>query len=776
MPELLSIKSDNFELIIWSKDIEGSRNRLAKTLKARGKQLPVSEVIVAPAISKCSGELQTKFKCVDDQPVFFENKQYDIEFIFDDRLKDSFSVREPRVEHRLRSVEDSFRYSDRTNSLRATLNTANDLGWFRFELLYHVDDQEKRQSFSFEIHPTKMDMTSCMQAMNTAIDEVFPLWRFSLAEKTEQQMQAAKKPHPDFLLLWLAQFEKLLSELGVGLKHIVNAPHSRLLPKENGVRMDRLKGKLPANLEEYVARALADKQRDKRFSLYKKRLSVDTPENRFIKSVITTTITKLAKIKVAAIKKKSEPEKQRLSDSFLEKLESWKDDMRYYQRQPLFMEVGSYSGLRRESLVLQQKPGYAKVYKVWQQLKWYLELLEGENNLSLRNVAEQYEVWCFLEIRRILLDLEFVETDIERIPLINTGIGVSLKDGMKGTFQLKRDDGIKLRLAHEPRFGKKGATIKSWTTTQRPDIYLEATFADGEKIVWLFDAKYRINNSDDSDESPDYAPDDAINQMHRYRDALIHLEKRKGFDIAQKTRPVFGGYALYPGYYDQTQDKNPYDTEIEEVGIGAFSLLPTTDFSGSIWLTSFLKAKLQRKPIEYNKTITDVYYVEEALRIPYLGTQVTRFNDLVIIANQLGQNRDESYIENFKTGNASYYHTRQFAFERQSIEHHIIHEARYLAVAIDTTDGKRKIQFVYPILDLMKQKRKQIDKEISGSSNYCNPDEVYWLFELGNSLQLKNSVIMEAESGFNIKLASREELSNVTEWNQIQEKYVSVHQ
>ena len=118
--------------------------------------------------------------------------------------------------------------------------------------------------------------------------------------------------------------------------------------------------------------------------------------------------------------------------------------------------------------------------------------------------------------------------------------------------------------------------------------------------------------------------------------------------LTEAYKAAFGGYAFYPGYYDQTQEKNPYGTEIEEVGIGAFSLVPTKDSSGSIWLSNFLKEKLQRKPVEYRKTITDSYYVEEAPRIPYHGTEVTRFNDLVIIANQLGPDRDADYIEQFK--------------------------------------------------------------------------------------------------------------------------------
>lgn len=775
MPELVSIQSDAFDFVVWSKNIEGSRSRLSKTLSARGKVLPSSAVLVSPAIcEKDSGELKIEFKSVSGDPVFYENKQYDIEFVFDEKLKSSFLEYNPRVEHRLRLVEESFHYSERTNSLRATLNTGNDIGWFKFDLIYQLDGKDYHQSFSFEVHPTKMDMASDLQVMNAAIDEEFPLWRFSIAEKTQQQMQAAKKPHPDFLLLWLAQFEALFEELNNGLKHIVNAPHSRLLPSEKSVRMNRLKGKLPAKLEQSVARAISDKQFDKHFNLNKKVLSVDTPENRFIKSVISTTVAKLAKVKQAAIKSQVEPEKQRLSDSFLGKLENWHDDIRYYHRQPLFQEVGNFTGLRRESLVLQQKPGYAKVYKVWQQLKWYLDFLEGDSSLSLRSIAELYEVWCFLEIRRILLDMDFFETESNRIPLVNNGIEVSLKDGLQGTFHLERDDGIKLRLAHEPQFRRSGTTIKSWTTTQKPDIYLEAAFPDGEMIVWLFDAKYRIKNKDDSDDSPDLVPDDAINQMHRYRDALIHIKNKTGSDIQKKSRPVFGGYALYPGFYNQNEQQNQYDPEIEEVGIGAFSLLPTDDYSGSVWLTRFLKKKLKRKPVEYSKSITDRYYVEEAPRIPYHGTEVTRFNDLVIIANQLGPNREADYIEKFKVGDADYYHTKSFAFERQSIEHHVIHEVRYLAVALDVEGGKREIEVIYPVLESVQIRRGQIGIEKSGTDNYSNPDEMYWLFKLGNSLTLKNTFSLTAEQGFRLKLASREDLSNATECGQLQEKYVSV--
>jgi hypothetical protein len=770
MPELVAIQTDDYDFVIWSKDVSRSRNRLVKTLQARGKDAPSSCIKLSPALC-----IDGKYVSERDigQPVFFENKQYDIEFVFSDSLKEAFTLTPPFIEHRLRAIEEAFHYSVRSHSLRATINTGNAIGWFRFELVYQVNLKTFRQAFSFEVLPIKMDMVSDLQVINAAIDDQFPLWRFSLAEKTQQQMKAVKKPHPQFLLLWLAQFESLVDNMLNGLKHIINAPHSRLMSADRSVKMPRIKGRLSQKLEQKVARAKADKQLEKRFTIEKKYLSVDTPENRFIKSVISASIAKLSKIHHAAENMPSNSDKQRLSTSFFNRLSQWQKTMQHFHRQPLFREVGSFSGLHRESLVLQQKPGYAKVYKAWQQLKWYLDLLEGDSYFSLRSVAELYEVWCFLEVRRILLELGFEEVMNKRIPMINDGINISREEGEKGAFNFTRVDGVTLRLAHEPSFGPKGATIKTWLTTQRPDIFLKATFPDGEKIVWLFDAKYRIKTPFDDDindtEGSDYVPEDAINQMHRYRDALIHQERSEN-NQSLKTRPVFGAYALYPGFFDQATETNPYADAVDEVDIGAFSLLPANDHSGSIWLTRFLAEKLSLR----SGGSADKYFVEEAPRIHYQGTKVTRFDDLVIAANQLGPSRDTAYIKNFESGDATFYHTKQLAFERQCIEHHIVKEAKYLAVALDVTSDKREIRFVYPILHAKQVRRADITRKQSGSGKLSDPDEWYWLFELGKSLKLKESVVLESDVHFQIKLVGLQALSSHNDWNALAERYSTI--
>lgn len=75
----------------------------------------------------------------------------------------------------------------------------------------------------------------------------------------------------------------------------------------------------------------------------------------------------------------------------------------------------------------------------------------------------------------------------------------------------------------------------SFTVPQKPDIVLQLTRHDietGFKLTYLFDAKYRIGQSDTN--GPDIPPNDAINQMHRYRDALYYDPKQEGLPIKKK--------------------------------------------------------------------------------------------------------------------------------------------------------------------------------------------------------------------------------------------------
>jgi len=765
MPEIATIKGQDFECVIWTKDVCASQQRLQQTMASRNKETPTSTILFDPAIALAGSEEElASMKC--GRAVFFENKQYDIEFVFDGSLKGSFSQNSPRVIHRLRNVEEAFHYSARSNAIRATINTGNDIGWFRIELQYPVNGQWISQAISFEVLPVKMDMDADVALMNEVIDAEYPLWRFSLAEKTSQKFAAAKKPYRHFLLLWLAQFESLRTDLEKGLRHIVSAPHNRLVSVESLLKAEKLKGKLSPKLELELKQAQCDGLVNKRFHIKKKKLSIDTPENRFIKSVIKNSSSRLNAVIRLAKENQRVPDVQRLSDSFFTQLESWQGSLKKFQYHAMFHEVGEFKGFSRESLVLQQKPGYAKVYRVWQELKWYLDLFGNDSSLSLRNIAELYEIWCFLEIRRILLDLGFEELPNKKPQLANTGLGVSMKDGFAGAFQFKRGDGIRLRLAHEPLFRENSRPIKTWITSQKPDILLEAKFDDNKEFIWLFDAKYRIRPDDESD----LVPDDAINQLHRYRDALIYQHNYSGQN-AGKSRPILGAYALYPGYYDQAETENPYQEAMNEIGIGAFSLLPAPGNTGNHWLRMFLEDMLGSKKDYYIPAKNEKYFVEEAVRIPYKGTSVAYYSDLTIAASGLGPDRNSVYRKRFECGEANLYHMRLLATDRQNIEQHVVREARYLAIAVNAASLVSKIKYIYPILKVEKIKRSELTEGQTGTRNVTNPNEIYWIFTLGSALKLKSPVTKTFKESFEIKITGAEEISKMAAWDDLPDRY-----
>ena len=506
----------------------------------------------------------------------------------------------------------------------------------------------------------------------------------------------------------------------------------------------------------------------KRFNMKKKRLSLDTPENRFIKFVLTSSVKKISRIINLAGGNEDLLQNQRLSKSFFENLLVKSNSLAKTGSHRLFQEVGSFTGTIRESLVLQQKPGYAKVYKAWQQLKWFLELLGDDASLSVRNVADIYEVWCFLQVRNILTELGFSEVLNKRTVLVNRGLEVTMKDGMAGAFKFQRADGITLTLAHEPVFREGTKPIRTWMTTQKPDIVLKAKFPDSSEITWIFDAKYRIDT--ESIEGADMVPDDAINQMHRYRDALIYQLKvdPTGFE---RSRPVFGAYVLYPGFYDQSSQLNPYQEAIEEIGIGAFSLLPSSDNSGSYWLHKFLESKLGAALHEYPEASSERFFVEDSVRIPYRGTKVTRYDNLTAVFSGRVFGRSEEYLERVSTGTLDCYHSRQLATDRQNIERHIVEELRYICIALSDDDVLESVGAIYPVKSVQLVKRGSLNATQTGTDVFDDVDQDYWYFELGKAIKLSSPLTHPVPDNFKVLLTSYDSVTSCAGWTEMSDLY-----
>lgn len=765
MPELLKLETVDWTLIVWSKDISQSQKQLNHTLSTRHKQQPNTCLRFNPLLHIVDlDSLESQYTC-SNEPLFFENKLYEFDFQFHaGRLPEK-----PVVKHRLQAIEDAFHYSG--SSLRGSINFGNAVGWFKLVLNYQLNNKKIVQAVSFEVFPTKMDIETDLSDIQHIIDRQYPLFHFSFVQKTEQALARSRKPHERFPLLWLSQFESLREELEKGVKQILQVPHSRLLPRPRKLRAEQLKGRLSSRLEEQVSSALKNTESHKCYKLDTYVLSVDTPENRFIKRVLIRCTRELSAFIVRVKESDVTPENSRISDTFFEQINQWKTPLERYLNRPFFREIGAYESLNNESLVLHQKTGYANVYRVWQQLKLYLDMLGQQASISMKSIAELYEIWCLLEVRRILIDdLDFSEITSKKPTLYTKGVEKTLRNGMGAAFNLQRE-GINIRLAHEPLFNKppnnpKSGHIYSWLTSQKPDILLEAEFEKGEKLRWIFDAKYRISTDDNV---VDFAPDDAINQMHRYRDALIHIHQADD-GWQDKTRPIFGAFVLYPGWFDKSASQNPYNSAIKEIGIGAFPLLPN---SSNHWLRDFLVEQFgvkSNKSDEYKTKSADHFYVQEPARISYTGMELSKFQDLSLSV-ALGKGRSKPYLEKFRHGKAEWYHMPLKTTLAKKMHRSAMREVKYCAFVVYYPDDlQRRIDYIYEVISVQLVKRKMITSEQAGVPLKKSDDD-YWLFELGKVNKMELSIDVSGNRDFKFRLARIDELVKAKTWAELPNYY-----
>ena len=322
------------------------------------------------------------------------------------------------------------------------------------------------------------------------------------------------------------------------------------------------------------------------------------------------------------------------------------------QSNPFFRTIGRFKGLNQESLVLQKASGYSQVYRTWNMLRRAYSLNDGIYKLQTKDIATLYEIWCFIEVSHIVKEqLHLNDEDIDhRNRMEMNGLFTwELGKGEHSRILFKKDNVELAELVYNPKStendndstGIKELVTK--TVPQKPDIVLRLTKNDlqeGMKLTYLFDAKYRIGGKV---KGVDVPPDDAINQMHRYRDAIYY----KDYSSDALKKEVIGGYILFPGDGEPTEvEVSNFYKSIAEVNIGAFPLRPKDERNRKL-LEHFIEGLINTKSQE---TISRV--------IPQKGTFVDVGNRVLIGYVRPGKSE---YYQRFLDGTATLYYTgKQF--------------------------------------------------------------------------------------------------------------------
>lgn len=542
-------------------------------VEVKGEAVRVPEFVgVAHAISKIQGpgtlevfSPDAPSICLADgvtshPPLLFENTEYDIYLV-------RYSANNVQLELPPTSVS---RY-EQSGFSHSTINFRNDVGFFDIG----VRCENTAVRVTFEVFPTKVDYRADYVHMR---DEVASLAR-NLIMSVHARTYALAEPRPTAMPT-LAEWSALLQGYFSSLTRLGNAiianPHTVLercaesKPIEKVRKLDRamLRSLLrrqvrkPSGMETDAGLPLPAKLPD-----LIRRTTYDTPENRYIKYLLTRTASRLQQI--ASTSETGD------DDADMSAEEKFFDHFRPIARKMLreverliqnsFLRHIQPSAERIDrSQVLQKHPTYSAFARTARLLNGGLSATGGVLGIGIKHIAELYEYWCFLKLVSLLRQ-RFELKQQSLVKLKHTRVVVTLEKGKQAAVRFIGATGEQIELIYNRTF------IDLPTLPQRPDNIIQLT--NGETLH-ILDAKYRIafdNRYLQQFATPGPTPED-INTMHRYRDAIVLPEVLGGGGY--KRGAVKDAVVLFPYLDEGTYKDHRFFSSIKKVQIGGLPFLP----------------------------------------------------------------------------------------------------------------------------------------------------------------------------------------------------------
>lgn len=311
--------------------------------------------------------------------------------------------------------------------------------------------------------------------------------------------------------------------------------------------------------------------------------SVDTPENQFVKYVLTSFYGFCSSL---GTKKNATAQLRLEIDAVCNVLAGYMNGL-------FFKDVSNPSQLNLGSPVLQRKEGYREILQAWLMFDLAAKLTwNGGDDVyeaGKKNVAVLYEYWLFFKLMECVSEV-FNVPAAEKKCLISKdadGINLELRQGHTKMIHGTTTAGnrrLNVSLYYNRTFSHTDDLYSSgsWTMNMRPDYTLsiwpgELSEAEAERedaIVHIhFDAKYRLNRIIIEDKEIDLdAEEKELQEEKENREMDIYkrgdLLKMHAYKDA--IRRTGGAYVLYPG----TEKKIRKGFHEIIPGLGAFCIAP----------------------------------------------------------------------------------------------------------------------------------------------------------------------------------------------------------
>ena len=516
----------------------------------------------------------------NQEAYFFEQTDYSIWIEFKDGTSDA-SLDTPRQD-----VNERFSWKKAQRILMGFINYGNEIGRADFPIQYTRNGEKKRFVFSYDVLSAKLDYHHDWKIILRDIESEYRMLSLDYLRKTYHGISEGEGE--SFDLIWWNIFRSLQDQYIRACRNIIERPRHRLRAINTYKRADQIKRFTPVLEQQF-----AEHRTEERHLYYveEQQTSHNTLENRFLKY----TLGIIEKHYRSLADRILSDSAYQIADGEKEHIRRTRDELQHLVRNPFFRTIGKFEGLKQESLVLQRDVNYSNVFRTYIILRKSFNLNDGLYRMETKDIATLYEIWCFIQVEKVVKDLfgqEVVADHVSRQELHGL-FTRELSTGKRSRIVFKQGDVTLAELYYNPRHDEKTDDIRgigalqSYTVVQKPDIVLQLTKNDiqqGMNLTYLFDAKYRIKE----DGNLQVPPDDAINQMHRYRDAIYYSQTHD--DLKKE---VLGGYILFPGKMDKS---NPLYKSVEQVNIGAFPLRPgDQEFE---MLRDFISSLMRQNAIE----------------------------------------------------------------------------------------------------------------------------------------------------------------------------------
>ncbi len=571
MKELFRINTNPFSLV-WERTAKHDPPILAQRTQVQGrlKLSPRCDSIAFEGdnwrdVSKPLNNDPT----IEIGPPIYEQLDYQV-YVKAHRSSDQVSIqhRDPQITQQL-----SFRENNRV--AYGVINFQGQIGRSLFTIAINGQPQ---LDIEVEVFPTKIDYETDYKEILSQIQEILTSLAYEYLRSTHQLGKLDTNRRPS-RLEWLILLEHILGELEKSVRYIAQQPRRSLVRRPSYNRIERIRrtdSSVRAQVRHGAGRGVTQ---DILIGPVRERLlespsvpTLDTLEHRWIRRQLTDTRRTLGLLHKSLGDVSETGERNRATQSSLRSMENRISQL--LRLEPIAEANGPVPG-EFASLQLVSAPGYKETYRLCMLLKFGLRLEGDIYRLSVKDLNVLYEYWVFLSIVQLLREPNVSNADLRDLFKLNrSSLQVRLLEGRRQRVDCINSKDRKISVTYNFQYDADDVTL----IPQKPDIVIRYEEVGWPQILLICDAKYRIDASEEyRQQFGSFGPPrDAVNVLHRYRDAILEIEKEPGTNGVPK-HVVVQAVAAFP--YDEIQPREFQSSRlwqsIDRFGIGAIPALPS---------------------------------------------------------------------------------------------------------------------------------------------------------------------------------------------------------